>query len=90
MKPKHIINMTLPDVFVKKDSDAAKAFGNHMIHIDIINDNLVIQIDYDHGQFALWKAFEISGYDSHEALKKSKELYEKEDLISDVEDEFLK
>ncbi len=89
MKPKPIINLTLQDTFVKKESSGAKAFGNHMVHMDIINNDLVITIDYEHGQFALWKAYEIMGLDPHEALKKSKEVFDKEALVSKMEDEFL-
>ena len=89
MKPKHIINLTLQDCFVKKGTSGAKAFGNHMIHMDIVNDNLVITIDYEHGQFALWKAYEIMGLDPREAAKKSLEVFEKEALVSSMEDEFL-
>ncbi len=81
--------MRLPDIYVKKGTSGAEAFGNHMIHMEIIENNLIIQIDYDDGQFALWKAFELMGNDSHTALKKSKDVYDQEKAVADVEDAFL-
>ncbi len=45
-------------------------------HAQVHDNSLILKIDYDGMQFALWKYFEMCGLDTPEALKKSKELYD--------------
>lgn len=87
MKAKSILNLQLPDLFLDKKD--AQAIGGKFIRAEIVNNSLVITIEYEHGQFALWTYLQLGGLGMSEALIKSKQLMDDESKLAKIQDEFL-
>ena len=86
LKGKKIINVTLPDITIKNPS----SLEHKVAHLDIVNDNLVITIDFETAQFAIWEALQLGGKDCHDALIESKKIMDQESKRAELEKEKLK
>lgn len=74
MKPKKILGISLPDIQIKDPS----CLKNKVVHIDIENDNLIITVDFNAGQFAIATAIQLQGLKIDNALKASKKILQME------------
>ena len=86
MKPKKILGISLPDIQIKDPS----CLKNKLAHLDVVNDNLVITIDFDSGQFAIATGLQLQGLRIDNALKVSKKILEQEAKIARLKLENLK
>lgn len=74
MKPKKILGISLPDIQIKDPS----CLKNKLVHLDVENDNLIITVDFDSGQFAIATALQLQGLRIDNALKASKKILQME------------
>jgi len=74
LKPKKILGISLPDIQIKDPS----CLKNKVVHIDIENDNLIITVDFNAGQFAIATAIQLQGLKIDNALKASKKILQME------------
>jgi len=77
-----IYRLELPDIRVRDPSVLKGTF----IHLDIIDNGLVITVDYDHIQFALVTVLRLLGMEVDQSFKVSKKMMEqKEFTLTEIE-----
>ena len=80
------MNVSLEDTTIRDPS----CLKDKVAHLDIVNDNLVITIDFQTAQFAIWEALQLGGKDCHDALIESKKIMDQESKRASLEKEKLK
>lgn len=75
------MNIQLPDIRIK----SAKAIEGSFAHLDLVNDNLVITLDFDSPQFSFITILQLLGMDTHQAFKTSKKIMDKKNAIEEIE-----
>jgi len=78
---KNIDNLQLPDIRVKNPN----VLKNKFLHLDIIDNNLVMTLDYDHPQFCIASVLDLMGMDMMQSLKTSRKMIEGEDVNKIIE-----
>ena len=76
------ITIELPDIRVADPSVLKGKF----IHLEIHENDLLITLDYDHGQFALASVLRLMGMEAGQSFKVSKKMMEqKEFTLTEIE-----
>jgi len=75
------MNHSLPDIRIKN----GKAIEGSFVHLDLVNDNLQITIDFDSPQFSFITILQLLGMDTHQAFKTSKKIMDKKNAIEEIE-----
>ena len=71
----------MAETFINLPDKYCKQIGA-MCHFQLWGSKLVIEVDYDSPQFAIWKYLSLTMKDQREALKQSKVLLEKMGLAN--------
>lgn len=75
------MNIQLPDIRIKN----AETLNGNFVHLDLINNNLTITIDFDSPQFSFITILQLLGMDTHQAFKTSKKIMDKKNAIEEIE-----
>ena len=78
---KNIDNLELPDIRVRNPN----VLKNKFLHLDIIDNNLVMTLDYDHPQFCIASVLDMMGMELGQSMKTSRKMIEGEDVNKIVE-----
>jgi len=78
---KNIDNLQLPDIRVRNPN----VLKNKFLHLDIIDNNLVMTLDYDHPQFCIASVLDLMGMDVMQSLKTSRKMMDGEDVNKIIE-----
>lgn len=74
-------SIKLPDIRIKK----AKCLEGSFVHLDLINANLQITLDFDSPQFSFITVLQLLGMDTKTAFITSKKIMEKKNAIEEIE-----